>query len=64
VVFDVQVIDGQLVSEDAVFCAKWRSTGGRVWIDPSLNLGHTGSQTWRGNFAEFIAPKEAPNEPT
>ena len=57
-VFDVQIIDGQLISEDTVFCAKWRSTGERVWIDPSLDLGHTGSHTWYGNFSGFIAPAE------
>lgn len=53
-VFDVQVVDGQLISEDNIFCAKWRNTGERVWVDPALDLGHTGSHTWHGNFAEFI----------
>jgi hypothetical protein len=54
-VFDVQIIDGSLISEDTVFCAKWRSAGGRVWIDPAINLGHTGAYTWQGNFANFIS---------
>jgi hypothetical protein len=54
-VFDVQMSEtGELISEDNVFCRKWRSTGGRVWVDPSITCDHIGIKTYRNNFAEFI----------
>ncbi len=52
--FDVQLVDGEIVSEDNIFCKKWRSTGGRVWVDPSMTCDHIGQKTYRNNFAEFI----------
>lgn len=53
-VFDVRVIDGELWSEDIVFCDKYIETGGKVWIDPVVNCGHTGTKRWVGNFYEWI----------
>ncbi|OGT02164.1 MAG: hypothetical protein A2143_00780 [Gallionellales bacterium RBG_16_57_15] len=53
-VFDVKLIDGELVSEDNVFCAKWRSLGGQVWVDPSMTCNHIGEKIYRGDFAAFI----------
>ena len=50
-VFDVQVQDGQLVSEDNVFCRKW---GGDVYIDPSMTCNHIGVKKYTGNFMEYI----------
>jgi hypothetical protein len=54
-VFDVQLSeDNELVSEDNVFCKKWRSTGGKVWIDQSMTCDHVGQKIYKNNFAEFI----------
>jgi hypothetical protein len=54
-VFDVQVGEtGEIISEDNVFCRKWRSTGGKVWVDPAITCDHIGIKTYRNNFAEFI----------
>lgn len=53
-VFDVEVQDGELVSEDTVFCNKWKSLGGQVWIDPSMTCNHVGSKVYKSNFAAFI----------
>lgn len=53
-VFEVKVVDGQLVSEDISFCQKWIDLGGKVYIDPLVNCGHTGSKRWVGNFYEWI----------
>lgn len=52
-VFDVKIIDGDLVSEDIVFCHKWREIGGKIFIDPSINCGHVGSKRWVGDFETF-----------
>lgn len=53
-VFDVQLVDGELVSEDNVFCRKWRSLGNKVWIDPVMTCNHIGSKKYSGNFMQFL----------
>jgi glycosyltransferase involved in cell wall biosynthesis len=53
-VFDVQVVDGQLVSEDIIFCQKWRSLGGRVFIEPSMTCNHIGVKKYQGNFLDYL----------
>ena len=53
-VFDVKLINGELVSEDNVFCAKWRGLGRQVWIDPTMTCGHVGVKKYTGNFLEFV----------
>jgi hypothetical protein len=52
-VFDVIVKDGELISEDNVFCNKWRSTGGQVFIDPTMTCNHIGTKKYSGNFMHF-----------
>jgi len=54
-VFDLKVIDGELISEDNVLCEKWRDTGGKVWIDPSITCNHVGVKKYSGNFLEYIS---------
>ena len=53
-VFDVQIVNGDLVSEDNVFCKKWRSLGGKVFIDPAMTCNHIGVKKYQGNFLNFI----------
>ena len=52
--FDIQIVDGELVSEDNVFCSKWRSLGNKVYIDPSMTCSHIGIKKWEGNFLAFL----------
>lgn len=54
-VFDVKVIDGELVSEDNVFCRKWAAAGGKVYIDPSMTCNHIGVKKYMGSFQDFLA---------
>jgi hypothetical protein len=53
-IFDIAIVNGELVSEDNVFCAKWKELGEKVYLDPTINLGHTGIKRWTGNFSEWI----------
>jgi hypothetical protein len=53
-VFDVKLVDGDLWSEDIVFCDNWIRLGGKVYIDPLINCGHSGEKRWVGNFYEWI----------
>ena len=52
--FEVKVIDGALCSEDVIMCQKWADLGGKIWIDPLVNCGHTGDKRWVGNFTQFM----------
>jgi len=53
-VFDVQLIDGELVSEDNVFCRKWRKLNEKVYIDPTMTCNHIGVKKYSGNFLAFL----------
>ena len=53
-VFDIKIMNGQLVSEDIVFCRKWHDLGGKVYIDPSMTCNHVGIKKYIGNFMEYI----------
>lgn len=52
--FEIKVIDGKLFSEDMVFCEKWKKLGGDIFVDPTINCGHSGTKRWEGNFSEWI----------
>lgn len=52
--FDIKIVNGELVSEDNIFCDKWRGLGGKVWIDPHMTCSHVGAKRWDGNFLAFL----------
>ena len=53
-VCDVIIENGQLISEDYVFCKKWQKLGYKTWIDPTVNLNHIGIKKYKGDFLSFI----------
>ena len=40
--------------EDYFFCQRWREIGGRVWVDPSITLGHIGWRDFSGTFMDGL----------
>jgi hypothetical protein len=40
--------------EDFCFCERWNALGGRVWIDPSIELGHIGEADYSGMLGELM----------
>lgn len=46
--------------EDYSFCKRWRSMGGRIYVDPNIAMGHVGLKIWKGALAEAMKPVEAP----
>jgi hypothetical protein len=40
--------------EDDVFCDRWRALGGRIFIDPSLELSHVGEKAYSGAIGELL----------
>lgn len=53
-VFDVKVVNGELWSEDIVFCQNWIDMGGKIYIDPTVTCGHSGEKRWIGAFPEYM----------
>lgn len=53
-VFDVGIINGALYSEDMVFCHKMQQLGYKIYIDPTINVGHMGNKRWLGNFLNHM----------
>lgn len=49
--FDVMAdADGRYLSEDYAFCQRWRSLGGKIYVDLVSNLTHQGQMLYQGNF--------------
>ena len=53
-VFDIEIVNGELVSEDNVFCRKWRKLGGKVFVDSTMTCSHIGSKKWDGSFIDVF----------
>jgi len=52
--FDCGVEDGHYLSEDWLFCSRWKKMGGSTWIDISINLSHTGIEDFHGSFLSSL----------
>lgn len=42
--------------EDYSFCARWRAMGGRIYVEPSIHMGHLGTKMWAGRFSDGFKP--------
>ena len=52
--FDCGVEDGHYFSEDWMFCHRWQKMGGSVYADVTINLDHTGIETYKGSFISSL----------
>jgi hypothetical protein len=50
---DIQIVDGQLCSEDVMLFTKLRGLGFDVWLDPRMTCCHIGTKKFFGNFEDF-----------
>jgi len=50
-------------TEDFVFCRRWRALGGKVWLDPEIEFGHTGRHTWRGSIGNWLRQRNIVSQP-
>lgn len=41
-------------SEDISFCRRWRSIGGKVWIDPEIAMVHVGPHGFAGHLGDWL----------
>jgi len=53
-VFELSVINGQAFTEDFTFCEKWKSLGGKIYIDTNLKSFHIGKDMWASNIKNYI----------
>ena len=53
-IFERQIHDGTRWGGDYVFCRKWRASGGKIYIDPSMRFEHSGEETWTGNVGAYL----------
>jgi len=49
---DINPINKKYESEDYGFCNLWRSLGGKIWVDPSINLQHVGNFAFEENIKQ------------
>jgi hypothetical protein len=48
--FDCAVDEGHYYSEDWLFSQRWRNMGGKIYVNATINLTHTGLQDFTGSF--------------
>ncbi|MBP0491770.1 hypothetical protein [Roseomonas indoligenes] len=46
---------GRYLSEDYLFCARWRGLGGTLWCDPAIRLEHRGNLGLAGDPSSLFA---------
>jgi len=56
---DVQVVDGQLYSEDTVLFKKLNELGFDCWLDPKMTCNHIGTKKFIGNFEAYLTSLES-----
>jgi len=52
--FDTSIVDGEFIGEDFTFCDRWRALGGKVMIDPAINLQHHGAAAYDEPLLKYL----------
>lgn len=53
--FNMPIHNRRLLSEDFAFCQLVRELGMKVWVVPTMNLGHMGTFKYQGNVSAMAA---------
>lgn len=64
--FQMPFVDGHLFGEDFYFCREWRSLGGKVYLNPEIELTHWGfaPTPYVGHIGNFLRNRESIQIPT
>lgn len=46
--------DKRFVSEDYGFCRYWQKMGGKIWVDPAIEIDHLGRFMFQGSMMDFL----------
>lgn len=46
--------DKRFVSEDYGFCRYWQKMGGKIWVDPAIEIDHLGRYMFQGRMMDFL----------
>lgn len=62
--FDTEIdpVSKVYLSEDYLFCKRWRETGGECWMDLSCCLNHTGIMDFKGAISTTIGQLDMMNK--
>jgi len=52
--FEFQRIGRAFLGEDLSFCMLARKTGFKVWLDPNIDMTHTGHKVFKGNLGQWL----------
>lgn len=52
-VFRIDAVDGRRRGEDIAFFSDIKALGYKVWLDPTILLGHVGSKCWTGRLLDY-----------
>lgn len=53
------VYEGKRYGEDVEFCRKWRTMGGKIYVEPRINFEHVGSNVTTGNYSVAVDKQKA-----
>ena len=45
----------RFLSEDYGFCRYWQDIGGKIWVDPAIELTHLGRMKYKGMMSQYFA---------
>lgn len=62
ILFERTYEDGHRWSGDYAFCQKWRSMGGKMYVDPRFNFLHEGTKEWSGCLGDHWKEKHGVNK--
>jgi hypothetical protein len=54
--FDGGIVGQRYLSEDYLFCHRWRAIGGQCWLHIGIPLGHIGQHTYAGDLHTVFQP--------
>jgi hypothetical protein len=57
-IFHSAVEEGKLWEEDDMFCRRWARIGGKMWLEPAINLTHYGTSAWRGDIRRLFVAQD------